>query len=111
MSKCWLKIADKSVLDKTVINTVYKVNLCTVPLYVSSAGVGAERRCILSLSNENSFHKCTLLSLPTLPPAQTSITVNVGYTTLACTSHRTRGGDDANPGGRSAQLKLSRIIV
>lgn len=52
---------------------------------------------MLSLSNEKSFHRCTLLSLPTLPPVQTSITIKVGYTTVACTSHKTCGGEEVNP--------------
>lgn len=52
---------------------------------------------MLSLSSEKSFHRCTLLSLPTLPPVQTSITIKVGYTTVACTSHKTCGGEEADP--------------
>lgn len=75
-------------------------HLCFLPpLHVSSAGVGLERRCMLSLSSEKSFHRCTLLSLPTLPPVQTSITIKVGYTTVACTSHNTCGGEEGDPAG------------
>lgn len=66
---------------------------------MSSAGDGLDDRCSLRLSNERSFHRCTLLSLPTLPPSYTSITFKVGNAALARTSHTTWGGDDTNPGG------------
>lgn len=94
-----------------------QVYLCFLPpLRVSSAGVGLERRCMLSLSSEKSFHRCTLLSLPTLPPVQTSITIRVGYTTVAWTSHKTCGGEEADPAdrevkGHTVSMTLNRECV
>lgn len=62
---------------------------------------------MLSLSSEKSFHRCTLLSLPTLPPVQTSITMRVGYTTVACTSHKTCGGEEADPADGKVEVIYS----
>lgn len=78
---------------------------------MSSTGEGLESRCLLRLSNEKSFHRCTLLSLSTLPLPNTSITFRVGNTPLARTSHSAWGGDDTKPGGRERETYRKIAVV